>query len=78
MVGVLAVSGAISVGTPAIVLYWYTFLWGPYWLLRGLLFLIAAWSYVGRSPNRRLDLAFSALGVFGALVLLVLSGGTIG
>lgn len=78
VVGVLALSGAISVGTSATVLHWYTFLWGPYWLLGGILFLIAAWSYIGRSPHRRLDLAFSALGVFGALVLLILSGGTIG
>ncbi len=76
-VGVLALSGAISVSTPATVLPWYTFLWGPWWLLGGLLFLLAAWSYVRRSPHGRVDLVFSALGVFGALVLLVLSNGTI-
>ncbi len=77
-VGVLALSGAISVRTPETVLRWDTFLWGPWWLIGGILFLLAAWIYVRRLPNRRTSLAFSALGVFGALVLLVLSGGTIG
>jgi hypothetical protein len=77
-VGVLALSGTIRSSAPAPVLHWYTFLWGPWWLLGGLLFLLAAWSYVRRSPQGRVDLVFSALGVFGALVLLVLSGGTIG
>src|SRR5215470_12758381 len=77
-VGVLALSGAISYRTPATVLHWYTFLWGPWWLLGGILFLIAAWIYVRRSPHWRASLMFSVLGVLGALVLLVLSGGTIG
>ncbi len=77
-VGVLALSGTIHVSTPAAVLHWYTFLWGPWWLLGGLLFLLAAWSSVRRSPQGRVDLVFSALGVLGALVLLVLSNGTIG
>jgi hypothetical protein len=77
-VGVLALSGAISLSIPAPLLHWYTFLWGPWWLLGGLLFLLAAWSSVRRSPQGRVDLVFSALGVVGALVLLVLSNGTIG
>ncbi|HEX6478878.1 MAG TPA: DUF3995 domain-containing protein [Ktedonobacteraceae bacterium] len=77
-VGVLALSGAIRVSTPETLLHWYTFLWGPWWLIGGILFLIAAWSYLRRSPHGRVSLVFSALGVFGALVLLVLSGGTIG
>jgi len=78
VVGLLAWSGAISVRTPETVLHWYTFLWGPWWLMGGILFLIAAWIYVRRSPYWRVDLVFGALGVLGALVLLVLSGGTIG
>jgi hypothetical protein len=45
---------------------------------RWVLFLIAAWIYARRSPHWRVDLVFGALGVLGALVLLVLSGGTIG
>lgn len=77
-VGVLASSGAISVGTPPAVLRWYTVLWGPWWLLGGLLFLGAAVSYLRRAPDRRRGLVFSGLGALGALVLLVLSGGTIG
>jgi hypothetical protein len=78
MVGVLALSGVIHVGTPLTALQWYTFLWGPWWLLGGILFLGAAWSYVYRLPHQRVYLVFSTLGVFGALVLLILSGGTIG
>jgi hypothetical protein len=78
VVGVLAMSGIIHAATPAVVLYWYTVLWGPWWLLGGALFLIATWNYLVRAPRQRADLLFSALGVFGALALLVLSGGTIG
>lgn len=78
VVGVLALSGAIHAGTPLLVLRWYTFLWGPWWLLGGSLFLLVAWVSVRSSPDRRAGLVFSALGVFGALVLLVLSAGTIG
>jgi hypothetical protein len=78
VVGVLALSGVIHVGTPLTVLRWYTFLWGPWWLLGGILFLVAAWSYVYRLPHQRVYLVFSALGALGALVLLILSGGTIG
>lgn len=78
IVGVLALNGTISVGTPAMVLRWYTFLWGPWWLIGGLLFLGAAWSYFRSLPHQRVNLVFSVLGVCGALVLLVLSGGTIG
>jgi hypothetical protein len=77
-VGVLALSGTIPYSAPAPLLPWYTFLWGPWWLLGGILFLLAAWSSVRRSPQGRVDLVFSALGVLGALVLLVLSNGTIG
>jgi hypothetical protein len=78
VVGVLALSGTIRVNTPETLLHWYTFLWGPWWLIGGILFLLAAWSYVRRSPQGRVDLVFCALGVFGALLLLVLSGGTVG
>ncbi len=80
IVGVLALSGAISVSTPIMVLHWYTFLWGPWWLLGGILFLVPTWSYFRRSPShqQRTSLVFSVVGVIGALVLLILSGGTIG
>ena len=77
-VGLLAMTGVIRVSTPATLLHWYTFLWGPWWLLGGSLFLVAAWSAVRRAPHRLADLVFSALGVGAALVLLLLSGGTIG
>ena len=77
-VGLLAMTGVIRVSTPATLLHWYTFLWGPWWLLGGSLFLATAWSAVRRAPVWRADLVFSALGVGAALVLLVLSGGTIG
>lgn len=78
VVGVLALSGTIHVGTPLPMPRWYTFLWGPWWLLGGILFLLAAWIGLCRSPKGRAGLVFSALGVVGALVLLLLSGGTIG
>ena len=47
--------GLISVAEPLdrAVLRWYVFLWQPYWLLGGILFLAAAWSYQRRSPARR-------------------------
>ena len=77
-VGLLAMTGVIRVSTPATLLHWYTFLWGPWWLLGGSLFLVAAWSAVRRAPHRLADLVFSTLGVGAALVLLLLSGGTIG
>lgn len=77
VVGVLALSGAIRVGTP-LLLRWYTFLWGPWWLLGGLLLLPAAWIGLRSSPYGRAGLWFSAIGVCAALVLLLLSGGTIG
>ena len=78
VVGILAMSGTIHVSTPETLLHWYTFLWGPWWLVGGILFLGAAWIYFRRSPEWRVNLVFSALGVVGALVLLILSGGTIG
>lgn len=77
-VGVLALSSTISVSGPATVLRWYTFLWGPWWMIGGSMLLIAAWFYTRRSGDRRANLVFSACGVLGALVLLILSGGTIG
>jgi len=71
VVGVLALSGAICVGTPLLLLLrWYTFLWGPWWLLGGMLFLLAAWIGLRSSPHWRVGLVFSALGVCAALVLL--------
>ncbi len=78
MVGILALSGTLSVSTPSTTLHWYTFLWGPWWLLGGLLFLMGAWSFFLRSPHRPVNFACSILGVLGALFLLILSGGTIG
>ena len=77
-VGALALAGAIHVATPPAALHWYTFLWGPWWLLGGALFLVAAWGFARRSPMDRGERAFTALGVLGAVALLVLSGGTIG
>lgn len=77
-VGALALTGRISVSTPTSVLRWYTFLWGPWWLVGGILFLAVAWMVFQRSSNSAARLLFSAIGIGGALVLLALSGGTIG
>lgn len=77
-VGALALIGVLHLGMPELLLQVYTFLWGPWFLLGGVLFLVVAYSVVRRTPQRRAGLLFSLVGVLGALVLLVLSGGTIG
>ena len=49
------------------VIRWYTFLWGPWFVLGGILFAAASWSYLRGLPDRRVGLAFSVLGVLGGL-----------
>lgn len=46
---------------------WYTFLWGPWFVLGGVLFAAAGWSYLRGLADRRTGLFFSALGVLGGL-----------
>jgi hypothetical protein len=49
------------------VVRWYTFLWGPWFLLGGMLFVAAGWSYLRGLPDRRTGLVWSMLGVLGGL-----------
>jgi hypothetical protein len=49
------------------VVRWYTFLWGPWFVLGGMLFIAAGWSYLRGLPDRRTALTFSMLGVLGGL-----------
>jgi hypothetical protein len=40
-----------SLGAPAV--RWYLLMWEPWWLLGGVLFLLAAWGYQRRDRSRR-------------------------
>lgn len=55
------------------ILRWYTYLWGPWFLLGGLLLLIAGWFYLRRQPvpRRRTGMVASGMGVMGAIAVLV-------
>ena len=50
---------------------WYTFLSGPWFVLGGVLFIAAGWSYLRTVPDRRGGVAFSALGVVGGICVSV-------
>lgn len=65
VLGLIAVAG----GGASQELFWYTFLWGPWFLLGGVLFMAAAWSYLRRSADGRTAKAGSLLGATGGLAL---------
>jgi hypothetical protein len=48
---------------------WYALLWGPWFVLGGVLFMAAGWSYLRRAPDRRMGVAASALGALGGLAV---------
>jgi Protein of unknown function (DUF3995) len=52
---VLALAGVVDppAGADRDVLRWYAFLWEPYWLLGGVLFLLATWHHWRVSTPRR-------------------------
>ncbi len=54
--GALALGGFVDVpaSAPWATIRWYTFLWGPYFLLGGILFCAAAWRHQRTSRHRRL------------------------
>ena len=60
------VPGPLSTGLWAVV-RWYTFLWGPWFVLGGVLFMAAGWSYLRGAPEWRNGLVSNALGVVGGL-----------
>ncbi len=45
------------------VVRWYTFLWGPWFVLGGVLFMAAGWFYLRSLPDRRSGWVFSMIGV---------------
>lgn len=51
----LMVAGVIGIpaGLGATAARWHLLLWDPFWLIGGILFAAAAWSYQRRSPERR-------------------------
>lgn len=61
--GVLDASG--SAQTPGGL--WYLFFWGPWFMIGGVLFMAAGWSFMRRSPNRRTAVTASVLGAVGGL-----------
>jgi len=56
--GALALGGVVDVSesTPRAVIRWYTFLWGPYFLVGGILFCAAAWHHHRKSRRQRAKL----------------------
>ena len=74
--GLFVVAGSLMLGgfVPApedpglwTVIRWYTFLWGPWFVLGGMLFMVAGWAYLRGLPDRRSGIVFSALGALGGL-----------
>ena len=55
--GALALGGIVDVPEPApwATIRWYTFLWGPWFLVGGILFCAAAWHYQRTSRRRLLE-----------------------
>jgi hypothetical protein len=55
--GALTENGIISVSEPAAwtATHWQTFVWGPWFLLGGILFCMTAWGYQHRSHSRRVE-----------------------
>jgi hypothetical protein len=49
------------------VVRWYASLWGPWFVLGGVLFMAAGWTYLRGLPDRRTGWASSLLGVLGGL-----------
>lgn len=56
--GTLALGGIVDVpeSAPWAAIRWYTFLWGPWFLVGGMLFCLAAWHYQRESHSRRADM----------------------
>ena len=49
------------------VVRWYTFLWGPWFVLGGVLFMAAGWAFMRGLPDQRTGWVSSMLGVLGGL-----------
>ena len=62
--GVLAAGGVIEATSEV---RWYSLFWGPWFLLGGILFMVAGLSYLRRSSERRMGVAASIIGGLGGL-----------
>lgn len=75
LMGSLLLSGVvhISVRIDWTIIRWYTSLWGPWFLLGGILLLVAGWFYLRGLPRskRHAGVVASTLGVLGAIAVLV-------
>ncbi|MDQ3766008.1 MAG: DUF3995 domain-containing protein [Actinomycetota bacterium] len=59
--------GSSGPGARTSVTLWYSLFWGPWFLLGGILFMAAGWSYLRRSSDRRGAVTASVLGALGGL-----------
>ena len=53
------------------VVRWYTFLWGPWFVLGGVLFMAAGWAHLRGLADRRTGWIFGMLGILSGLGLSV-------
>lgn len=60
------IPGPLSTGLWEVV-RWYTFLWGPWFVFGGKMFIAAGWSYLRGLPDQRTAWTFGMLGVLGGL-----------
>ncbi|MGD3109835.1 DUF3995 domain-containing protein [Streptomyces sp. YGL11-2] len=75
--GVLVETGAVSVAPGLVELTrWYLYLWGPWFIVGGLAFAVAAARYVRRHEDRRVVQVYGAVGALGALLLSMASTAT--
>lgn len=72
--GVLAETGVSPVKADlAGLVRWYLFLWGPYFMLGGIAFGLAALWYLRRAPDRALIRRYAQVGTAGGLLVAVVS-----
>ncbi|MDJ0381431.1 DUF3995 domain-containing protein [Streptomyces sp. G-G2] len=70
--GLLVQSGVVGIAPDLLpVSRWYTYLWGPWFVVGGLSFILAARIHLRRMTDRRGGVAAGAIGGFGALGLSV-------
>lgn len=62
--GLLAVNAPRA---PTSTTLWYLIFWGPWFTVGGILFMVASWSFLHRSPDRRTAAAASIVGALGGL-----------
>lgn len=63
------VLGASRANTRTSASLWYLVFWGPWFMVGGILFMAAGWSYLRRSPDRRTAVTASVLGALGGFAV---------